>query len=581
MANIKKTIYKEAKKIASKTELDITAEELASLTLFKVLNLPYFENVNDFMRLHYNVFDEVSLGNLALNNVKGYNNETIKSFVVKMNIKEGFDDKVETKNLILKQHDQQSFKIFINIVNSSSQLDEAISKINKLMENDPYFFERIMNITNPSYYDNHNKLIKVINQLIAHSESQTYEKYQFEQKTKIKYYRGRGFSNDVKDFVFDFHSFKTLALKPFNELIENINQRDLDALTGIPAFKVENINSFEKKYPEEYKKSVFKIFKESDDLVKRCKETFNLNHYKTEVAKINKYYERVLKNQTAEQLLDTYATPIQNILQVLSKTYPQLFKDVQDSPYEITRQVHRTAKEKDVFIKKEQPLEIYQDYNTSFSYPVVRGFLYYKNEYNRDSGVYVSAHNGLEDITSGEGYFDDNINFGGYRMDIEHLRINRVYEASRNISLALKQEVIEEFAKLASERNCPLVYDIIERDHDGQTKFNNDMKSAIKNLKEKYPNVIFINDCTFLTVEERLETDMKTELMVKLLTDKVPYKNVVKAIKKLEVFAETEDFKTLSKLDYMDRKNDSIRQNTIDTIIKSVSVSKNKIKPSM
>ena len=85
MANIKKTIYKEAKKIASKTELDITAEELASLALFKVLNLPYFENVNDFMRLHYNVFDEVSLGNLALNNVKGYNNETIKSFVVKMN----------------------------------------------------------------------------------------------------------------------------------------------------------------------------------------------------------------------------------------------------------------------------------------------------------------------------------------------------------------------------------------------------------------------------------------------------------------------------------------------------------------
>ena len=166
-------------------------------------------------------------------------------------------------------------------------------------------------------------------------------------------------------------------------------------------------------------------------------------------------------------------------------------------------------------------------------------------------------------------------------MDIENLRINRVYEASRNISLALKQEVIEEFAKLASERNCPLIYDIIERDHDGQTKFNNDMKSAIKNLKEKYPNVIFINDCTFLTVEERLETDMKTELMVKLLTDKVPYKNVVKAIKKLEVVAETEDFKTLSKLDYMDRKNDSIRQNTIDTIIKSVSVSKNKIKPSM
>lgn len=581
MANIKKIILRESKKIANKTDLDITPEELANLTLFKVLNLPYFENVNDFMRLHYNVFDEVSLGNLALNNVKGYNNDTIKSFVVKMNMKEGFDDKVETQNLILKQHDKQSFKTFMKIINSSSKLDEAIEKLDKLIQNDPLFFERIMNITNPSYYDNHNKMIKVINQLITHDENETYEKYQFEQQSKIKHYRGRGFSNDVKDFVFDFHSFKTLALKPFNALIENINQRDLDALTGIIDFKVENINTFEKKYPEEYKKSVFKIFKESDDLIIRCKDAFDLNHYKTEVAKLNKYYERILNNQTAEELLDTYATPIQNILQVLAKSYPQLFKSVQDSPYEITRQIHKTSKEKDTFIKKEQPLEIYQDYNTSFSYPIVRGFLYYKNEYNTDSGVYVAAHNGVEDITSGEGNFSDNINFGGYRMEIKHLRINRIYEAGRDVSLALKQEVIEEFAKLAVEHKCPLVYDIIERDHGGQTKFNNDMKLAIHNLKEKYPNVIFINDCVLLSVDERLETEMKTEIMVKLLKDNTPYEKVVKAIKKLEKFVETDDFKKLSELEYIDRKTGVIRQNVIDTIIKSASSSKNQIKHKM
>ena len=581
MANIKKIILRESKKITSKTELDITPEELANLTLFKVLNLPYFENVNNFMRLHYNVFDEVSLGNLPLNNVKAYNNDSIKSFVVKMNMKEGFDEQVETKNQILKQNDHQSFKTFMEIINSSNKLDEAIEKIDKLIKNDALFFEKIMNITSPSYYDNHNKMIKVINQLIAHDENETYEKYQFEQQSKIKHYRGRGFSNDVKDFVFDFHSFKTLASKPFAELIANINQRDLDALTGIPDFKIENINTFENKYPEEYKKSVFKIFKESDDLVKRCKETFNLNHYKKEVAKLNKYYERVLNNQTAEQLLDTYEAPIQSILQVLSKAYPQLFKDVQDSHYEITRQVHKTAKEKDAFIKKEQPLEIYQDYNTSFSYPVVRGFLYYKNEYNTESGVYVAAHNGLEDITSGEGRFSDNINFGGYRMEIEHLRINRIYEGGRNISLSLKQEVIEEFAKLAAERKCPLVYDIIERDHGGQSKFNNDMKSAIHNLKEKYPNVIFINDCIFLNVAESLETEMKTEIMVKLLKDNTPYEKVVKSIKQLEKFIETEDFKKMSELDYMDRRTGIARKNVIDTIIKSASSSKNKINPSM
>lgn len=581
MANIKKIILRESKKIANKTELEITPEELANLTLFKVLNLPYFENVNDFMTLHYNVFDEISLGNIALNNVKGYNNDSIKSFVVKMDMKEGVDEIVEIKNQILKERDLHAFKTFINIINESSTLDEVIKKTNKLIENDPIFFEKVMNITNPSYYDNHNKMIKIINQLIAHDDAETYEKYQFEQQSKIKHYRGRSFANDVNDFVFDYHSLKTLSSKPFNELIENINQRDLDALTGITDFKVSNIQTFEKKYPEEYSKSMFKIFRESDDSIIRCQQAFDLDHYQKEVIKLNKYYERVLNNPTAEQLMDAYDTPIKNILDVVSKSYPQLFKNVQDSPYEIRKFVHKTAKPKDEFVRKEQPLEIYQDPHSSLSYPIVRGFLFYKNEYNSDSGIYVSAHNGLEDITSGEGYFSNNINFGGYRMEIEHIRINRVYEAGRYIDPAMKQEIIEEFAKMAEENKCPLVYDIIERDHEGQARFNNDMKSAIKNLKEKCPNVIFINDCTFLTVEERLETDMKTELMVKLLTDKVPYENVVKAIKKLEVFAETEDFKTLSKLDYMDRKTDSIRQNTIDTIIKSISASKNKIKPSM
>jgi hypothetical protein len=581
MANIKKTILKESKKITNKTELDITPEELANLTLFKVLNLPYFENVHNFMSLHYNVFEEISLGLLPLNNVKGYSNENVKSFVVKMNMKEQVESKVDVDNQILKHKDYEIFKTFMNIINTSNTLDEVVKKVDKMQEADSFYFNKVMNITNTSSYEG-NKLVRAVHQLALYTEDETYAEYLFEQKTKIKHYRGSGFSNDIKNFVFDFHSLKELATKPFKEILEKAGARDIEALTGVPELKKEDLKNFHKTHPEEYNNSVYKIFKEKEDLVERCKDVFDLNYYKKEVKIMNKMYAKVFQNNTAEQLLKKYEEPIKSILQVLSKTYPQLFKDVKDSPYEIKRFVHTTAKAKEEFIEKEQPLDFFQDnYMSSLSYPSVRGFLFYKNEYRSEEGIYVAAHNGLEEIASGEGHLMKNLDFGGHRMMFNNVRLNRIYEAGRTVDVQIKQEIIEDMVKMAVEKNCPFVYDIIERDHKGQEKFNNEMRTCIQNMKEKYPDVIFLNDCVMLNDKERLETDMKGEIIAYLLKNNMSYDKIVLANKQLEAFYQTEGFEKLSKLDYMERRSDSLRKETFEKIITSISTPKSKAKLSM
>lgn len=581
MANIKKTILKESKKIANKIELDITPEELANLTLFKVLNLPYFENVHNFMSLHYNIFEEISLGLLPLNHVKGYVNENINSFVVKMDMKEKVVSKVDVDNQILKNKDYEMFRTFLNIINTSTTLDEVVKKVNKIQELDSLYFNKIMNITNTSSYEG-NKLVKAVNHLADYKEDESYAEYLFEQRTKIRHYRSRGHSNDIKNFIFDFHSLKELATKPFKEILEKVGDRDIAVLTGLPELTKENLKDFPKTHPEKYNKSIYKIFKENDNLVERCKSVFDLNYYQEEVKTLNKIYAKVMENGTAEHLIKKYEDSIKSILKLLSKNYPQLFKDVKDSPYEIQRFVHTTTKDKEAFIKKEQPLEFFQDNNmSSLSYPSVRGFLFYNNQYRYENGIYVSAHNGLEDIASGEGQFMKNLDFGGRRMDIENIRISRIYEAGRIVDIKIKQDIIEDMVKMAVEKNCPFVYDIIERDHKGQEKFNHDMKTCIQNMKEKYPDVIFLNDCIMLNDKERLATDMQGDVIDYLLNNNMSYEKMIVANKQLETFFKTEAFDKLSQLDYMGRITDSVRKEIFEKVILSISTPKSKTKLSM
>ena len=115
MSNIKNIIYEAAKTISSVNELDITAEELASLALYKVMNMPYFEGSNDFLTLHYNVFDELSIGNIELNKVKGYTNGSIDSFVVIMDTTDQASAIIEDTKKILKKKNKKKKKKFIKI----------------------------------------------------------------------------------------------------------------------------------------------------------------------------------------------------------------------------------------------------------------------------------------------------------------------------------------------------------------------------------------------------------------------------------------------------------------------------------
>lgn len=577
MANIKKTIYKEAKKIASKTELDITAEELASLALFKFLNLPYFNNVHDFIKMNYNIFDEISIVVNPLNNVKGYSNETVNDFIVQMDKADKYSEMVDISTQILNERDYKTFKSFVDIANSSKNLKEMIQKIEKEESTDPFYTNKIMNMMNTYSYSG-NRLIRAVDTGLDYKESDTYTEYRFEQSSKTKHYRGRSQGNELKDFVYEHYTLRDLSGKSFDAILETTNPRDIEALTGVSSLTNKDLKGFHNTHPHEYKKSILKVFKDHPDSLSRCQATFDLNHFDKEVQVLNNRYKRLIENPTCEELYSKYDAYIQPIMQIISKVYPQITKSVEDSDYEITRFTHTTFKQREVFIKKEHTLEIFQSDRSCLDYQSIRGLLFFKSDYPAEKGLYIAANNGLEDIAGAEGYFMDTLSFSSSRIKLPNIRISRVFEAGRDIDISIKKAILENGVKLAAESKSPFVYDIIERDHKGQDKLNNQMKLCIQQLKQEYPNVIFFNDCIMLSEKDYLESSMKVTLLLKLSQLNSSYETMITANKEVEKYFKTSEFNEIAQQDYKVRSNNKEIDSKIESIVSAVSATKNKIK---
>lgn len=554
---IKDIIYKAAKKISTTTDLDITPEELANLTLYKVMNLPYFEGCNDFLTLHYNVFNEIALGHTALNALKGYTNGSLNSFVVIMDKTDTIDSKIKHTSKILKESDSEVLKAFLNIVENSKSIKEIVEKITAIEEKDPIFLNKILNITGTGdHYGN--PLMKGLTEAVEYKAEGSQEEYKFKEQSKNDYYRSVRSLRDLSDVVFSSYAIKKLANEKLEKVIETLETHELEKFTGVAGLKKEHLNKFHKTHPEEYEKSLYKIFKENDDLKSRCLLAFDLYKLEDGARNVIETSKKILKNKTAEDLLDTYKNYIDPILTLVEKKYPQLKDTVDNSGYEIKTLIYKTEDEREKFIDTESPLEIYQEEYSSINYPSVRGNSFYKAFYRSNEGIYIAANNGLEDIVGGEGYLRSETRAGGYSIPMENIRLNRIYEAGRDANFAIKKDVIEAFVKMAEEKQIIFVHDIIERNHKAESKFNNDMFRATTELQEKYPHVIFLYDGYSYDDGERLRNEIKAELVAELNANDAPYAKIISSYNKIEQFFKTEDFEKVLKMDRFERKTDEI-----------------------
>lgn len=579
MSNIKNIIYEAAKTLTSVNELDITAEELASLALYKVMNMPYFEGSNDFLTLHYNVFNELSIGNVELNKVKGYSNGNVDSFVVIMDTTDQVSSKIEDTKKILKQNEKIILEKYMSILNGSNAIQETINKIIEIEKEDPLFLNKVMNITGDFSYSG-NDINRVLSQLTPYTAEDSHQEYILESQSKIEHYRkNSGFSSSVKDICFDSYTLKELSGKSFSTIIEQMQDHNLYSLTGLNDFSKEMLEKFHISHPDEYNKSLYKIFKENESQQTRSILAFDLLKFDAAKKELNKKAKQLLANPSTEEVMENYNKHLQSILQTVADTYPQITKQVSETPYEIKTFIFNTSDEKEDFIEKECPLEIYQDEYTSLDYRTIKGNSFYKQFYRDQSGIYISANNGLEDIIGSEGSKRTQVHAGGYSIKLDNIRISRIYEAGRDLSINIKQDVIEAYVKMASEQKICFVHDIIERGQNINSKFNNDLRKVIKALEEKYPDVIFINDGIKFDNKESLKNDMQAELLATMAEQDIPYHKLLMVNKKINEFCNSDKFERAATLDYFDRKRDTTIEKAKELALKELTKNKIKVNP--
>lgn len=75
MKDLKTEIYEITKEISK--NLDINSEELASISLYSILNKGYSKGAYDYLYLSKNIYDEYILMHSELNNVYGFTNQRL------------------------------------------------------------------------------------------------------------------------------------------------------------------------------------------------------------------------------------------------------------------------------------------------------------------------------------------------------------------------------------------------------------------------------------------------------------------------------------------------------------------------
>jgi len=560
MTSIKENIYKLAKNMAKKKEIDIEPEELAALATYNVLNLPYFEKTNNFLSLSYNVFEEITMGHISLNNVRGYTNSTIENFTVKFDMDEKSPGKFDNFNAILKKADKQILMSFIDILNSNNTTHDIVAAIMREEEKNNQYYNTLLNLFNANDKIGYNKgFLKQLDFFIPYDQADTDIEILNHLQNKQKHYRSSSFSNPVYDNILKY-SLKGCANDSVSELMERLSQDDINTLTGVRDITSENYNQFKDKYPLKYEKSILKILEGSDTALEKESKIYDLKELNNEKQIFIHYAKKTLSNPTFEDLLEKYKDEIEIIMDKVYKYYPQLDGSMDTLPYILNIENHEGGQDFDKLFHKHtdnDPLEIYQDDYRACNMLVVRGNSFFSHEFNKSPSIYVSAYNGLEDIVASEGFHRKSVRLEYSEVPLENIRISRIFLAARHYPENVLADIIETYVKMAQNSNKALVHDIYER-HYGLSSINDSFEKIINDLSKKYEDsVIFINDGYKSNDKESFKSRIKSEMLVIAFKENFSHQQMLICNKAIEKYANTDDFKRISEMDYFDRKKDT------------------------
>ncbi len=561
---IKNTVYKIAKNIAKKQQMDIEPEELSALALHKIYNLPYFKDSNQYLILFKNVFDEINMGVHELNQVKGYTNGNIDRAIVKFNIKETIPEEFNKEDKIHNRKEVEIIKNMKSILLKSETMEELKKNIeNYEKSSDPLFLSKLFLMI----VDNRRstlRMIKAMDYFVKYEIEDKNIELSFENIHKKRLYRGSGVS-DLTDGIFSYHANDYINnSQKYNQENEDYSlpSNSLKELTGLNNITMDDLKTFRKDYPDEYADSIYKMIVENKPKNLIIEKIYNEKYFKEDKKILLNKLNKELEKETIEDLQEKYNKEINYIVDKICQKEPVLKNDINNTKNYIQKIEYKRENYFEVIenFRKENKskLELFEnDYGYSdYEYDIIKGLHFYKREY-AFSGIVHILKNDLEDFAAIEGRIENTTRVSYDDKKIPSVKISYYYDANRGTNDEMKKQLVESFIKYCNDERPIFSYDIYDRLHRNSSDFNDSFINIINDLKEEYPNIVFINDGTKYDTDSSFMKDLKDEMLTYFIENSLTNKQLIEANKNLEKFFKTPKFIDMSKKDYFERKKEN------------------------
>lgn len=557
MTDLKTEVYEISKKISKNKNLDITPEELASISLYSILNKGYSKGAYDYLYLSKNIYDEYILMHSELNNVYGFTNQTLPEKTIYFESDETIQKNSNIK--FLKEEDYIYSKKLIEIIEKNNEKNNIISMLNEIKElneidDNRFLFEKFITNNKRKYKDNFTLLF--LSSSFDGLEDE--EEFKFESKNKVKNY-SRGQKSEILEKFLEYKE-RDFILKILRGLSEKDIKEGYEDVFKFDYVKTKKIRENDFYYNNSKLKFLDEVIKIKNKDINNNLDILKLLYSNFQSFKVNIDVDtRIFKENNKmldKDILNLYKEEIKEVEEYIFKKYPDLnnsFNDVKLNSNKILINVNEKYGESvkdinnfaDYYYKNPSFNDIHlkNGYHSSASTTVISGiaeagysYFSYGSQIDKDE-IYYENRNSLEITSIVKVYvdraLDNNYNYETFK-NLKNIKIYSVDFLKRE-DFDIKsiknsfENIIKDFGDLIIVHdfiNSPRINEI------DQIKLDNMMIE----LEKENVNSFFLNEnVSRCSNDFRVRKDLKLIILKNLEDGLITYKEALEINKSITI----------------------------------------------
>lgn len=570
MKNLKSEVLNICKRYCKVNELDISESELASLSIYSMLQKGYFKDSYNFIRLYKNEYNEFVMGYKGLSNIQGVTNSTVSGAIIRIDKKDN-EMSIATpdkEDLLLKEKEVLYLNSFIEIMEKNKSFNDFIKDLNKLnnrsLEN-KYIYKSLYNILDNDSYGEEISLKSILDFFVEPLlNEEELENFNSSCKTNLMNFIG----SDEKNLSYIYGNVleKLTGIKNYKDIrklyISGKSNEDLIKYC-IDNNIIDKDIDYIRKNTFIYDKSILKVI--DNNMIDNLEYYINDKRFES-IKKYNKIkIEEFLINENESEIFFKYKKDIDIIEKNIYKKYP-LLKESYISLTSVPSDIEKSSPKNTTEILNDTVF-LDLNYNDETNFSIINGlttisYMNKRSEY-RESDYKLKLNNGLENTAIFDIVINNDLDRykSGAFNNLKVLNIfNLCFLNRKDINLKDIKNGIQNIVN-STDKNTIIAFEFT--DANGYSKynvkvFNNLMKDIINENKDR----LFCSKGITTEIFPYELRNLKVHTAVQLDKEKISYNETVKIFNYFDTLKK-EEIDSLSKLLETDQNEYHLKINLV------------------